>query len=95
VSDTDKAMEMLKAEGYTARLSDVMVVRVPDKPNGLADILHVLEEEDISVEYLYSFVRNTGFDAMLICKVSEIDKAEEALKATGISVLDQEQISKL
>lgn len=95
VSDTQEGVKLLRAAGYTVRLSDVLVVCVPDKPNGLGDVLHILEHEDISVEYLYSFVRNSGFDALIIFKVSDIERSEEVLSAARIRLLSKEQVEKL
>lgn len=95
VSNTEDGVNNLRSSGYTVRTTDVLVACVPDRPNGLTEILRVLEKEDISVEYLYSFVRNSGFNALIIFRVSDTDRAIEILKANSIEMLTQEQVDAL
>ena len=95
LSDTDAAVKLLRDKGYTVRVTDVLVVSVPDRPCGLADVLEIIEKEDISVEYLYSFVRNSGFDALLIFRLSDLERAEEALKRSCITIISQKQIEEM
>lgn len=95
VSDSEAGVRLLHSAGYTVRLTDVLVVCVPDRPSGLAEILRIMEKEDISVEYLYSFVRNSGFNALIIFRVSNIDKAERVFNDHHIETLSQEQVEKL
>ena len=59
----DKALSYVRDKGYTANLTEVLAVAVPDVPGGLAGVLKLLRDNDISVEYLYSFVRRVGNDA--------------------------------
>ena len=92
LSDTDKGMEVLKKAGYTVRTTPVLVVCVPDRPNGLADVLSIIDKENVSVEYLYSFVRNSGFDALLIFRLSDAAAAEKALVTNYIKILTEEQV---
>lgn len=95
VSDTEEGARKLRAAGYTVRMTDVLVACVPDRPNGLADILRLMEKEDISVEYLYTFVRNSGFNALLIFRVSDFDKAVNVLSENRVEMLTQEQVNNL
>lgn len=89
------AFELLKSSGYTVRLVDVLAVRVPDRPNGLADVLEIIEKEDISVEYLYSFLRNSGFDALIVFKLSDNRLAEIALRENYIQVVSPGEVHSL
>ena len=95
VSNTDDGSNRLRASGYTVLTTDVLVACVPDRPNGLTEILRILEKEDISVEYLYSFVRNSGFNALIIFRVSDTERAIEILKGHDIEMLTQDQVDAL
>ena len=92
VADDEKAMRLIEEAGYTARRTDVLAVTVPDRPGGLADILEILIRNEIAIDYLYSFVRNTGKNALIVFKVAEIDRAQEILKAHQVHFLTQEEI---
>ena len=39
VNDTEKAKKVLKENGFTVRMNEVVAVEVPDRPGGLAGIL--------------------------------------------------------
>ena len=95
VSNADEGVRILRSAGYTVRLTDVMVVCVPDRPSGLAEVLRLMEKEDISVEYLYSFVRNSGYEALIIFRVSDIDKAERIFAEHNVTILDQAKVEAL
>ncbi|MBQ3079960.1 MAG: amino acid-binding protein [Clostridia bacterium] len=95
LSDYEAGMKQLRSAGYTVRTTDVLVTCVPDRPSGLGDILRLMEKEDISVEYLYSFVRNSGFNALIIFRVSDIDKAQRVFKENRIEMLTQAQVEAL
>jgi hypothetical protein len=93
--DIPAALDALRTGGYTARLSDVICACVPDHPAGLADILGMLDGAGISIEYLYSFVRNTGVDALLIFKLSDPEKGVEVFRDKGIKLLGQDAVDLL
>ncbi|MDO4739186.1 MAG: ACT domain-containing protein [Eubacteriales bacterium] len=93
--DPQKGIEALKHEGYTVRTTDVLAVVVPDKPGGLAKVLRALEKGNVSVEYLYSFVRTLGNGALIIFRVTETDRAIAVLRENGIHMLTQEEVSRL
>ena len=79
VDDGVKALELVKNEGYTAKLTDVINAVVPDKPNGLNELLNILTENNIEIEYLYVFIGNTNFGAEAILKAPNIKDVDELL----------------
>lgn len=93
--DTQKGIEALRREGYTVRTTDVLAVVVPDGPGGLAQVLRALDRGNVSVEYLYSFVRTNSSDALIIFRVTETERAIAVLRENGIRMLTQEEVSKL
>jgi hypothetical protein len=92
VADYERAEKMISEAGYTVRLTDVLAASVPDVPGGLAKVLGMLSENGISIEYLYSFVRNAGKNALIIFRVEELDKAAQVLKDNGVRLLSQEEV---
>ena len=93
VSDNDKALSIIRDNGYTANLTEVLAVAVPDVPGGLAGVLALLRDNDVSIEYLYSFVRRVGNDAIIIFRVDQPDKAGHLLLDNGIKLLEQDEIA--
>lgn len=57
VNDTEKAKQVLKSNGFTVGKTEVIAVEVADRPGGLAEILTIVKDEGINVEYMYAFVQ--------------------------------------
>lgn len=92
VNDRDKAMQTLKAKGFTVSKTEVVAVEVPDQPGGLSSILQVLDSESINVEYMYAFVERCGANAVIIFRFDETDKAIAALGAKGFNILQGDSL---
>ncbi len=92
VSDPEKTLQLIKSNGYSARLTDVLVAEVPDKPGGLAGVLKTLDKAGLSVEYLYSFVRTHGKNALILLRVEDVKGAAKVLCAGGIKLLSEEEV---
>lgn len=95
VSDTDRAVEIVRQAGYAVKLTDVLAVAVPDHPGGLNEVLELLDGHDIAIEYLYSFVRTSGDHALIIFRVEDLERAAEVLAQANIKLLTQDQVRKL
>lgn len=87
--DNEKAYEVLKAEGFTVGQTDLIGVEVEDRPNALADVIAILEKNDLNIEYLYSFVLTTYSTAKILLKVEDCDKAVKLLEKEGIKLLSE------
>ena len=95
VADYERAMQIISEAGYTVRLTDVLAASVPDEPGGLAKVLGMLSENGISIEYLYSFVRNAGKNALIIFRVEELERAAKVLEENDVRMLSQEEVRHL
>ena len=95
VADSDLACKILTEHGYSVKVTDVLAVCVPDKPGGLAAILEKLAESNVALEYLYSFVRNTGDHALIIMRVDKLEDAVKVLNAAGVRLLSQDEVRAL
>lgn len=95
VADPDAACALLTEKGYSVKVTDVLAVCVPDHPGGLADILSRLAEKDIALEYLYSFVRQSGDHALIILRVDKLAEAVAVLTEAGVRLLAQKEIQTL
>ena len=84
VDDTDKALEVLKENGFLATVSKVTSVGVSDKPGGLDAVAKVISAAEINIEYMYSMIRQKDGLAYMIFKTSDPEALEKALIAKGI-----------
>ena len=92
VNDTEKAKQVLKNNGFTVGKTEVIGVEVADKPGGLAEILNVMKENTINVEYMYAFLQKSANKAIIIFRFDELEKAIDVLQKAGIKILKGEEI---
>ena len=95
VNDNEKAKQVLKDNGFTVGKTEVIAVEVMDRPGGLAQILDVMKDNGINVEYMYAFVQKSGGNAIIIFRFDELEKAIAVLQKAGIRILKGEEIYSL
>lgn len=95
VSDNEKATKALEKDGFIVKENEVIVVTVPDEPNGLNSTLAVLDDADINIEYIYAFVGNDPGEAIVAIKVEDTQKAIEVFEKNNAKILKKEDIEKI
>ena len=92
VKDSDSALKIIKEAGFTAKTTEVLAVEVPDRPGGLAHVLHVLDSNEIDIEYLYSFVRAKTDNALILFRVEDIEKTIDVLSKNEIRIMTSKEV---
>ena len=96
VDDVYKAATVLKDEGCIHSITPVIGVAIPDEPGGLHQVLSILQEAGLNIEYMYAFLGGKTTDhAYMIFRVQDDKAAVKALGAKGIRCVGQEEISQL
>jgi hypothetical protein len=95
VLEPDKCMHVLKEADYHFIETDVLAIEVSDKPGGMADVLEVIDTDNLNVEYIYSMVRTRADRAVVILRVNEPFKAASTLINQGVKLLTLEDIASL
>lgn len=92
VDDAEKATSILFQHGFILSMTPVTVVAVPDAAGGLAELLQILAEGNLDVEYMYSlFTRREG-TAYMVFRISDEPKFAALLAAHSFSLADNEEL---
>ncbi len=94
VSEPQRAYELLSEKKYAVSLTDVLAVPLLDRPGALAELLDLLRDHNISVEYLYSFLRKLEGDGVVVLRVNLPGEAVKVLTTHGLTLLREEQLKK-
>jgi hypothetical protein len=86
VDKPEKAYEKLTSQGHVVKFTDVLAVKMEDKPGGLYDMTELLKDVGINIEYAYGY-RNAP-SAVLILKVEDLYRAIETILGSGRSLFD-------
>ncbi len=92
VDDAPKASSILLQHGDILSMTPVWAVEVPDRPAGLADLLGVLAESHIDVEYMYSLFTHRDGCAYMVLRVSDEETFAAALSAHGIKLVSASEL---
>lgn len=95
VSDNEKAIAALEKDGFIVKENEVIILAVPDEPNGLNSTLAVFDEKGINLEYLYAFVSSKTDEAIVVMRLENMEKAVAALNESNVKILDAEDITDL
>lgn len=87
--DNERAYEILKNAGFTVGITELIGVEVADRPNALAEVVSLMEESEINIEYLYSFVLTNHNTAKILMRVNDTDRALTILQNKGIKLLSE------
>ena len=84
VTQPERALALLKAEGRVVSSTEVLCVPVPDRPGGLVETaLCPLAVAGVNVEYLYDFSRRPNDWAMIVLKPDDLDRAEATITSVN------------
>ena len=96
VDDVYDTTTVLKDAGFIHSLTPVLGVVIPDTPGGLDQVLRVLADAQVNVEYMYAFLGGRDVDhAYMIFRVEDAAAAASVLAARGIKVVEQEEMDRL
>ncbi len=84
VSDPNKGRAVLKDNGITAMLTDVVALRVPHATGSLSKAMHQIVEGEVNIEYMYAFAN--GEDASAVLKTDDPARAVDILRGSGFDV---------
>jgi len=95
VNDTNKAQQVLKENGFTVGITDILAVEVPDKPGALDSILQEVHKAGLNVEYMYAFTKKSGQSGMLLFRFDDQDAAAAVFQKAGFRVLSDDEVHAL
>lgn len=90
VDDPVKAINILKANGFSTKETDVLAVETPDHPGGLNAVLKPLKTANINVHYLYPHLGRVGGQAVVILGVDKLEEAQKVLQQNWVKTLGKE-----
>lgn len=91
VNKPETAYNALKRNGFSSKLTDVMAVKLSHKVGKLQELLGVICDAHINVEYMYAL--STGKDdASIVIKPSNLELAEKVLREKNVEIVKPDEI---
>lgn len=86
VSDAEKGRDILKERGFSAMITEVLVIRLLHKIGQLQVLLAEICKAGINIEYMYALA--TGIDdASIIIKTSDLEKTASIFENIDVELV--------
>lgn len=92
VSDISAAKAALAEQNCILSVNEVTVVAVPDAPGGLSQVLSLMAQEEIDIEYMYSLIDRGKEDAYMVFRVSDEKRLLKVLSENGLSAVAPDKL---
>lgn len=92
VDEPEKAVLALQENHFSTKITEVLGIELEDKLGELNRVLSVLTENEINVNYVYSFLIRDNNKPIIIMNVDKMDIAKDVLNKNNINTVNQEDV---
>ena len=92
VDDSVRAKESLTEKGFVTRVSNVIGAELRDEKGNLNQMLTILADGQINVNYIYSFVIREGKAPVMVFSTDDYEKAENVLRAAEVKLIGEDEL---
>ena len=90
--DAEKATSILLSNGNILSMTPVTVVAVEDKPAGLSELLSLLSDGDVAIEYMYSLFTHQNGKAYMVFRIADEVAFVKLLASHGLAPATAEEL---
>jgi len=94
VDDPALGKEKLSEGGFSSVLSDVSIISIPHKAGSLQELLAVIDEGGVNIEYMYGLSFESD-EAYVVLKASDPEGLDKIFDEHGVKTLACEDLSKI
>ncbi|MBQ8800164.1 MAG: amino acid-binding protein [Lachnospiraceae bacterium] len=94
VDNPEEGRRVLKENGFSARLTKVLAIKLPNEVGTLQSVLALLGDAGMNVEYMYVLANAKDFSGMII-KTAAPEEAAKLLESKGIEFVKAEEVGKI
>lgn len=93
-SDNAKTREVLSKD-TVVNSTDVIAVKMADRPGALYKVIAILSKEGINIEYMYAFTASDALGAYVVFRVDDVALAQELIDKNGLKSLSDEDVQNM
>ena len=94
VDNPEEGRRVLKENGFSARLTKVLAVKLPNEVGTLQGVLELLGNAGMNVVYMYVLANAKEFSGMIL-KTGNPEEAAKVLADAGIEFVKAEEVGKI
>ncbi|MDR3340145.1 MAG: amino acid-binding protein [Candidatus Symbiothrix sp.] len=90
VSDPEAARSILREHRYAVSVTDVICLQTPNKPGSLAQVMTILADAEVFIEYMYAFSFGNG--ALVVIRPDNLEKTMAVLSENKVELLASDEL---
>lgn len=94
VDNAELGKEKLTENGFSSLLSNVSIIQIPHKVGSLQELLKVIDDNGINIEYMYGLSIESD-EAYVVLKASDSEKVDEILSTNGVRTITCADLAKI
>jgi len=87
-----EAKGYLTERGYVVSIHEVMGVELEDKKGNLNQMLAILAEGELNINYIYSFVIREEKAPVMVFNTDDYNKAAQILKGANVKIVEESDL---
>ena len=91
VDNPQLGKEKLTENGFSSLLSDISIIKIPHKAGSLQELLKVIDENGVNIEYMYGLSIEAE-EAYVVLKASDLAKIDAILTENKVITVSCEQL---
>lgn len=91
VSEPEKAKTVLRDNGFSATLTDVLAIKLEYRVGMLQELLKILSDADLNIEYMYALATGAECGSMIV-KTSNPEEAVKALEKGNVKLFEPKTV---
>jgi hypothetical protein len=88
VGRPELAAQVLKDNGFTVKITDVVGMIIPHRPGGLHKALQIISDNNVAIEYMYAFASEEG-KATVVIRAESLQKIIDVLQEHKMELLKE------
>ena len=91
VNNPERGRDVLLEAGFSSMLTEVLIIKAPHVAGSLQEILTLIAERNVSIEYMYGLSVATA-DATIVIKANDLETACAVLKENNIDTMTEQEL---
>lgn len=88
VDNPEEVERVLRESGLTVSITSVITACIHNRPGGLAEVLSLLADNDIAIEYMYAFIAKSDNEAYVVMRIEAETAAVKLLRDHGFEGME-------
>ena len=95
ITNKKKKTKAVLAADTVVNTTEVIAVKMADRPGALYKVIDILSKAGINIEYMYAFTASDALGAYVVFRVDDVPAAQKLIDDNDLKSLDDEDVQRM